>query len=449
MTTRVLPACLVFAWAVCVPQAIMAAEYYVDARNGDDVAPGTSPQQAWKTLERVKKAALKAGDSMLFKRGEAWQEKLVIVGKNGTQPSPIVFQAYGKGKSPSVRGVHITRSKHVVLKNLMVENSPKAGITICEPKLSHITVDHCVVRKSAGTGITVWTPDEKSGVAITNSVIQDNGSENKWSSGIFIKARNAIIAGNKIRNNGYGDKQRGYSHGIYVDTGAIDVRIHDNEICRNKRGHGVQVKGSATIYRNVIRDNGIGGVYFGENGKNNVKGSVYLNIFGGNKQGIVQYSKGRGDMSLEIYNNSFYHNVVGDRWTAEIWITDNLTSLSIKNNVIHAGRAGCAYSFEPAQSNASIDYNCVFRSGPGVLVKYGGKRLTWTGWRDLGFDSHGINADPRYVQPSKNDLRIRPDSPVIDVGCDVGLRKDFVGNPIPAGKQPDIGAYEYAPTSNR
>jgi len=41
------------------------------------------------------------------------------------------------------------------------------------------------------------------------------------------------------------------------------------------------------------------------------------------------------------------------------------------------------------------------------------------------------------------DLRLRPDSPAIAVGVDLGYTQDFDGNPVPSGKAPDMGACEY------
>ena len=36
--------------------AARAADFYVDAERGRDAQPGTSPEQAWQTLERVNAA---------------------------------------------------------------------------------------------------------------------------------------------------------------------------------------------------------------------------------------------------------------------------------------------------------------------------------------------------------------------------------------------------------
>ena len=44
--------------------------------------------------------------------------------------------------------------------------------------------------------------------------------------------------------------------------------------------------------------------------------------------------------------------------------------------------------------------------------------------------------------PDMSDYHLRPDSPLIEAGIDVGLTSDFEGKPIPKGKRPNIGIYE-------
>jgi hypothetical protein len=64
-----------------------AAEHHFDASGGDDSAAGTSPDQAWSSLEKAAGISLKPGDSLLFKARERWSGRLRLKG-GGTPKDP-------------------------------------------------------------------------------------------------------------------------------------------------------------------------------------------------------------------------------------------------------------------------------------------------------------------------------------------------------------------------
>ncbi|MCP4639075.1 MAG: hypothetical protein GY851_01505 [bacterium] len=78
-----------------------AATYYV-AADGADANDGTSPATAWRTLPRVNNADLKSGDSLLFRRGDAWRGQLSP--QSGDETGPITYGAYGEGPKPMLMG---------------------------------------------------------------------------------------------------------------------------------------------------------------------------------------------------------------------------------------------------------------------------------------------------------------------------------------------------------
>ena len=75
---------------------------YVDASQGSDSNDGLSPQSPWRTLEKVNAAALRPGDSVLFKRGETWRGQLVP--RSGSDGAPVTYGAYGEGGKPVILG---------------------------------------------------------------------------------------------------------------------------------------------------------------------------------------------------------------------------------------------------------------------------------------------------------------------------------------------------------
>lgn len=78
---------------------LMAATYYVDAAMGNDgwngVAPirGTAGSGPWKTLNRVARANLVAGDQVLLRCGQTWSTTLKLNG-SGTAEQPIRVGTY-------------------------------------------------------------------------------------------------------------------------------------------------------------------------------------------------------------------------------------------------------------------------------------------------------------------------------------------------------------------
>lgn len=76
--------------------------HYVDDVQGDDGWDGRSPQTAWRSLEKVNRALLKPGDTVLFKRGGRWRGQLVP--QSGAAGLPVTYGAFGTGDRPSLLG---------------------------------------------------------------------------------------------------------------------------------------------------------------------------------------------------------------------------------------------------------------------------------------------------------------------------------------------------------
>lgn len=79
-----------------------ATNYYV-ANAGNDANDGLTPATAWQTIQKVNSTSFSAGDSILFNRGDSWNEELHIT-SSGTDGSPIVVGAYGTGNKPVITG---------------------------------------------------------------------------------------------------------------------------------------------------------------------------------------------------------------------------------------------------------------------------------------------------------------------------------------------------------
>lgn len=76
------------------------------------------------------------------------------------------------------------------------------------------------------------------------------------------------------------------------------------------------------------------------------------------------------------------------------------------------------------------DYNLVYHFGLPLLtgIENVNAEQQWVQWQALGFDRHSLVADPLFVNPHKDDYRLRPNSPALKLGF----------KPIPVEK---IGPY--------
>lgn len=87
---------------ILIAAGTFAANYYIDAINGNDQNDGTSPQYAWQSIDKVNKAKLLARDSVLFRRGQTFRGMLLPV--SGSASGSITYSAYGKGAKPGLLG---------------------------------------------------------------------------------------------------------------------------------------------------------------------------------------------------------------------------------------------------------------------------------------------------------------------------------------------------------
>ncbi len=93
-----------FSFILCVLFATnsFATTYYVSP-SGNDSNSGTSPSEAWRTLDKVSSFSPKPGAQILFQKGGKWVGT-IQVNASGTSGNPIIYGAYGTGEKPTIYG---------------------------------------------------------------------------------------------------------------------------------------------------------------------------------------------------------------------------------------------------------------------------------------------------------------------------------------------------------
>lgn len=79
-----------------------ATNYYI-SNSGDDNALGTSPSEAWQTIDQLNTVNYVAGDTVFFQCGGIFRGT-IIVNQGGSSSQKVVFTSYGTGNKPIISG---------------------------------------------------------------------------------------------------------------------------------------------------------------------------------------------------------------------------------------------------------------------------------------------------------------------------------------------------------
>src|SRR5690349_7288486 len=163
----------------------LLSTYYVSS-SGSDSAAGTSTGTAWKSINRVNSATLKAGDKVLFAGGQSFSGSLYVPSKEGgSSTSPVTFSTYGSGKAT-------------------INSGTKAGLDVAQT--AGISVSNLNFRGSTSgstPGIYIhidWANTDKSGVTVNNVDVSGYGREGMR---ILIGSGSSSISNVKITNSSF------------------------------------------------------------------------------------------------------------------------------------------------------------------------------------------------------------------------------------------------------
>lgn len=252
-------------------QKTLAVTYYVSP-SGNDSHAGTSPQAAWRTIDKVNATDLNPGDKVLFQAGHDYHGNLLLTAEDaGTPKQPVVIGSYGSGratiKAGNGSGVTVLNAGGIVVENLIVtgddyRTNDGSGIRIINvlpnnEKLHYIRVRNIEAAGFGRRGIFVggWASDKsKSGykdVRITNCVTYKNEYTGIFTTGYWHDDPNISDYANSNVYVGYckaydnpGDPEyhEGHSgHGILmadVDGGVIEYceAYNNGYACREMIG---------------------------------------------------------------------------------------------------------------------------------------------------------------------------------------------------------------------
>jgi hypothetical protein len=154
------------------------------------------------------------------------------------------------------------------------------------------------------------------------------------------------------------------------------------------------------------------GIYFDNSPR---RASVYSNITSGNVWGGAFLGGGYAEpQDCVIENNVFIESSV---YQFDLSMSAKAAGNRFVRNIVYFKNPKAALLRAGAPNGIrECDYNTYFHPGAGPLRLPGVPGESLEKWRELGFDSHSVIADPLFVDPEKGDFRLKPDSPALKVG---------------------------------
>lgn len=431
--------------------------YYVDSVEGRDQNDGISANRAWKSLRRIQKANFNPGDTIRFKRGSEFRGMLTIR-DSGQSGRYITLTDYGDpetaapsftnnrfdierndyGNCIRLKGSFI-RVENLYFHNTVAELSGRIPfLTMWE--LGAVYVDkeasHCIVRNNEFFDCGVGIKSYGENALIQSNYLHDcNRILKEWNWGpiaIWLGGDHQEVSHNRIINytvvnplinwgpNGYGSGADGSA--IEIDDARVpksNISIHHN-FSQGNQGF-LEVTWS-DVQRNPL--------YRGF--------AIHHNISDDNQQFIALW---RG-AACRIENNTIIRRKVNANEWGVFNITQHDSRNVVRNNIVvvendvvifNAGKNG------EARPNTVIENNLYFAA---------------QGKLNLGVEGPGAGAvfgDPKFVDYANahqvGDYKIKPDSPAVDRGISFGHKQGLQDRDSHHGSAPDLGAFEYRPSS--
>jgi parallel beta-helix repeat protein len=403
---------------------------------GSDQNPGTFFQPL-RTIQRAASIA-RAGSTVWIRRGTYAGFEVT---RNG-----ITFAAYGREVAVITAGarddaIQFSGVRGGGLRHLIIQGSTVqygSGVKIKESV--GVSVLSSTIRNNRTFGIVIV---RSSGVRVSGNTITGNadGIEERYAGNGTVISNNRIYGNTKAVDSGRGMEGINF----YKSTGTIT--ISGNQLWNNGTHFEVYGASNLTFTGNVTWNGQI--METGTDGPPCANNRFIRNVA---YRGSGFGSEPTNGMILRCASNNlvaqntldgfdqFAFDVVDG--TTGVAYGGSIAGLRIVNNIVTGGRAFSIDSALP--SSVKIDYNLLYNVGSTALygnhlayVKGKGQFDTLGAFTAAtGYESHGIFANPRFVNRVAHDYRLTAASPAIDRGL-VVLSDGY------AGVRPDLGRYEY------
>jgi len=490
---------LLGAWA---PTA-SATNYYVST-TGNDSNSGISPSEAWRHIQYAASGAggqVRPGDTVYIKAGNYGNE-YVVIRISGSEGKPIVFEGYrsSPGDNPKLNykpgneldpdvmpllngqdrtgiGIEINGKSYVEIRNIQI-TLYDTGVSMYS--CSYVTLDNIIgIRFGIYYGIA-FGMTRSTRCIVRNCIATDGTGDNFGMHGTYNLIENCKsygVEGNTI------DEATDYYLYVWGSNNTVRNCLAHRTRDLPHQGHGIgahtpsdAVEGDSSYYSYnnkfidctainlsenfYVRHSGVhhnefinctAYDFYGFAIRDGAHDNTFRNCRAiGTRSGVHFYDSSEDGAKGCGFNNTFA-NCIFENSGSVIYFWKYVYSTPADNNVfMNCVMKGSNYLFTsqiPNSNNKMV--NCTltdileYKKGPENV----GMMFTYCDFWNNGFSTPSgignIETDPLFVDAANGDYHLRAGSPCIDAGTDVGLTQDFEGNPVPQGKAPDIGVYEY------
>jgi hypothetical protein len=412
--------------------------FYVDCAAGQDSAAGSSPTTAWKTVARANKAALAAGDSLLFKRGCTWSGTNLVAAWSGTSAAPVTIAMYGASTAaPRIANASIkVTGKYQIIDGFLVTFKPVAtapcgnplgqyyALFITEGGSRNVIRNNTLTQATAGIlisktagGFNTITGNLLTGNNVMQTPFDGNGDLGAW--GILVRGSDNDISYNTFRDNVAVCRL-----GTYVESNSVEIYEGD----RNKIHHNVsyndrvfsELGGSAT---NKAEDNSFAF---------NLHTSSTPNARFITTRGAKDAAYGPVRRTIADRNTINYTGAGSQGIVCMLGCTADI--LTARYNIINVVEKTIYYDGSMGQAA-----NVLWANGGPVKIEDGARNMRTVA---AGVYPAFVVADPGFVNSPNQNLRLRAGSVAINLGGRTAYTTDLDGNTATNGPA-DVGAYEY------
>ncbi|BBH22406.1 hypothetical protein Back11_37510 [Paenibacillus baekrokdamisoli] len=293
--------------------------YYVSSSMGDDANDGLSEAAPWKTLNKVNEASFQAGDNILLRSGDIWNEPLILKG-SGSEALPITIASYGSGNKP-----------------IITWNAPTGGAVVTGHNLSNWVIKGLAV-KIIGSSTLSW-----SNITAGIQIFYDNSTLYK----------NLLIDGNDVYSTNFNSNTNGIMISAFVPgtdnkEAASNITISNNTV-HDVGWYAITTTGWDTAKNEELRSQ----ILYG-----NVKVSGN-HVYSMASQGIVVQNA----HNSVIERNGVHDGGLGtDTWgPGGLWFIASRDSVIKFNEVYNMKDASSGYD----GSGINVDWNC-----DNIIVQY-------------------------------------------------------------------------------